>query len=102
MIMELVEFDRPNGFTDADLLDDARGTVDHWRANPDLIRKHFITDGPTVMGVYVWPSRAAAEVAHDAAWVARFRERTGVEPRIRYFDMFMVIDNVAGEVTEYA
>ena len=36
-----------------------------------------------------------------AAWVARFRERTGVEPEISYFDLFMLIDNEAGTVTEY-
>ena len=101
MIMEIVEFDRPDGFSDADLLDDARSTVDHWRANPDLIRKHFVTNGPTVMGVYVWPNRAVAEAAHDAAWVERFTARTGVSPEIRYFDMFMLIDNQAGTVEEF-
>jgi hypothetical protein len=100
MIMEFVRFDRPEGFSRADLMEDARSTVDHWRANPDLIRKHFVTDGDTVMGVYVWPDRAAAERAHNAAWVERFTARTGKQPRIEYFDLFMVIDNVTGDVTE--
>lgn len=102
MIVEMVTFDSPEGFTDDDLIADARSTVDHWRANPDLIRKHFTkgADGK-VMGIYIWPDRAAAERAHDAAWVARFRERTGVEPGITYADLFMVIDNVSGEVQEY-
>ena len=102
MIMEIVEFDRPDGFTDADLLEDARSTVAHWQANPALIRKHFVTDGPKVMGVYVWPDRAAAEAAHDEAWVERFTARTGVAPGIRYYDMFMLIDNEAGNVQEFA
>lgn len=101
MIMEIVEFDRPAGFSDADLLEDARSTVAHWQANTDLVRKHFVTDGPTVMGVYIWPDRAAAEAAHDAGWVERFKARTGEAPRIRYFDMFMVIDNAEGNVREF-
>ena len=53
MIMEFVTFDLPEDFTDDDLMEDARSTVDHWQANPDLIRKHFVKgeDG-TVMGLY--------------------------------------------------
>jgi hypothetical protein len=102
MIMEFVRFERPEGFTDADLLEDARSTVDHWRANPSLIRKHFITDGPRVMGVYIWPDRAAAEAAHDATWQAAFKARTGVTPSIERFEMFMEIDNAAGEVREFS
>lgn len=103
MIMEFVAFDRPAGFTDADLLEDARGTVAHWRANDRLIRKHFVRhDDGRIMGIYLWPDRAAAEAAHDAAWIARFRARTGVEPEITYGEVFMVIDNVTGQVTEHA
>ena len=101
MIIEMVMFDRPPGFTDADLLDDARSTVAHWQANPDLLRKQFLKGEGEVVGLYLWPDRAAAERAHDAAWVERFRTRTGVEPRMRYFEMFMEIDNAAGEVREY-
>lgn len=54
MIVEMVTFTRPDGFRDEDLLEDARSTVAHWRANPDLIRKHSLAgeDG-TVMGLYV-------------------------------------------------
>lgn len=101
MILEFVKFDRPEGFSDADLLEDARSTVPHWQANSALIRKHFVTDGPRVMGVYMWPDRAAAQAAHDADWIARFKARTGVEPEISYFDMFMMIDNAAGDVREF-
>ena len=102
MIMEIVEFDRPDGFTAEDLLEDARSTVAQWQANPNLVRKHFVTNGPTVMGVYIWPDRASAEAAHDAEWIDRFKHRTGKLPRIQYFDMFMLIDNETGTVSEFA
>jgi hypothetical protein len=98
MIIELVSFDRPEGFSDADLLEDAKGTISHWQADPDLIRKVFATRGDEVFGVYFWPDRAMAERAHDAAWVARFEARTGRVPRFSYLDVFMVIDNENGVV----
>ena len=101
MILEMVEFERPEGFSDTDLLEDARSTIPWWKGYEGLIRKQFVTDGPMVMGVYMWESRAQAEAAHDADWVAGFRSRTGVEPRFRYFDMFMQIDNAADAVSEY-
>ncbi|MEJ8571797.1 hypothetical protein [Microbaculum marinum] len=102
MIVEMVSFDPPAGATQDDILEDARGVVEHWRSNPDLIRKHFVRgeDGRHA-GIYIWPSREAAQKAHDAAWIARFRERTGQTPTITYFDMFMLIDNEAEKVTEF-
>lgn len=102
MIVEMVRFERPEGFSDADLRADARSTVAHWQANPDLIRKHFLTgeDG-TVIGLYIWSDRAAARRAHDADWIARFRARTGKTPSFAYFDLFMLLDNEAGTVTEF-
>lgn len=102
MIVEMVTFDPPEGATAADIVADARSVVEHWRANPELVRKHFVRgeDGK-LAGLYVWPSREAAERGHDAAWIARFKERTGQEPTIRYFDLFMLIDNEAGTVSEF-
>lgn len=102
MIIEIVSFERPEGFTDDDLLADARSVADHWRSDPDLVRKHFVkNDDGQVAGIYVWPNREAAQNAHDANWIARFQERTGKVPTFTYWDMFMLIDNEAGEVREF-
>jgi hypothetical protein len=102
MIVEMVIFDPPDGASGEDILADARSVVPHWQSNPDLIRKHFVRgeDG-RLAGIYVWPSREAAKRAHDAAWIARFEERTGQTPTIRYYDLFMLIDNEAGTVNEF-
>lgn len=99
--MEIVTFPRPAHFSDADLLADAKSTADHWQQNASLIRKHFVTNGAQVMGVYIWPDRAAAEAAHDAEWLASFVARTGVAPTFEVFDVFMEIDNRMGEVREF-
>jgi len=104
MIVELVTFKAP---ADADwdaILSGARATVPHWRANPELVRKHYLLsdDGTECAGLYVWPSRAAAQAAHDAAWRAGVEQRTGSAPVIRYFELQMLLDNEAGTVTEWS
>ncbi|WP_050930420.1 hypothetical protein [Aestuariivita boseongensis] len=101
MFIEIVEFDRPEGFSDDDLLEDGRSTIPRWKGFKGLIRKHFVTDGPKVLGVYVWETRDAAEEGHNAAWIEAFTKRTGVPPKLRLYNMFMEIDNAAGEVREY-
>ena len=99
MIVEIVTFDRSEGFTDTDVSEDARSTVGQWQANPDLMRKLFPTNGDRVAGICVWPTRAAAEAARDAAWIERFRARTGRRPSIAFWDVFMVINNETREVS---
>ncbi|WP_436642848.1 hypothetical protein [Microbaculum sp. FT89] len=102
MIVEMVSFEAPEGMSNDDIVADARGVVAHWQANPDLVRKHFVraADGK-LAGIYVWPNKEAALKAHDAAWIARFKDRTGTEPTFAYFDLFMLIDNEAGTVSEF-
>jgi hypothetical protein len=41
MIVELVTFKAPPGADWDAILAGARATVPHWRANPDLVRKHW-------------------------------------------------------------
>jgi hypothetical protein len=104
MIVELVTFKAPPCASWDDILKDARAVIPRWRANPDLLRKHFLLsdDGGECGGLYIWPSRAAAETAHDAAWRAGVEQRTGSAPTIRYFGLQMLLDNEAGTVTEWS
>jgi hypothetical protein len=68
------------------------------------LRKHYLLseDGNECAGLYIWPSRAAAQAAHDAAWRAGVEKRTGAAPAIRYFALQMLLDNEAGTVTEWS
>jgi hypothetical protein len=102
MIIEIVSFRLPEGTTQEDVLADARAVVAQWQSDPDLIRKHFArAEDGSHAGIYVWPSREAAQRAHDADWIARFQARTGTVPSFSYFDVFMLIDNEAGTVREF-
>lgn len=104
MIVELVTFRAPPGADWDAILKDARATIPRWRADPTLMRKHYLLseDGTECAGLYIWPTRAAAEAAHDAAWRAAVAQRTGAAPTIRYFALQMLLDNEAGTVTEWS
>jgi hypothetical protein len=103
MILELVEFDSPKGWSRQQAAEDARNVIPKWKANKELLRKHFLLelDGKTGAGVYIWPSVEAAKKAHDEAWRQSVIKRTGSAPRIRYFDLFLLIDNEHGKVSEF-
>jgi hypothetical protein len=92
MILELVEFNSPKGWSRAQVAEEARHVIPKWQANKDLLRKHFLLElnGKTGAGVYVWPSVAAAQKAHNEDW-----------PTIRYFDLFLLVDNEHGQVSEF-
>jgi hypothetical protein len=104
MIVELVTFKATPGASWDDILSEARHVIPKWRAHAELVRKHFLLsdDGRECAGLYIWPTREAAEAAHDAAWRAAVAKRTGAAPTIRYFDLQMLLDNEAGTVTEWS
>ena len=104
MVVELVTFKAPPGADWDAILAGARATVPHWRANPELVRKHYLSsdDGRECAGLYIWPTREAAQAAHDAAWRAGVEQRTGSAPVIRYFELQMLLDNETGIVTEWS
>jgi hypothetical protein len=104
MIVELVLFKSQPGMTREEILEDAKHTIPRWRADKDLLRKHYLLDeaGGAGGGLYIWPSREAAEKAHNAEWQAGVEKRTGAKPTFRYFDLLMLLDNEKGTVTEWA
>ena len=103
MILELVEFNSPKGWTRQQVAEEARNVIPKWRANKELLRKHFLLElnGKTGAGVYIWPSVEAAKSAHNEEWRQSVIKRTGGAPTIRYFDLFLLIDNEKGAVTEF-
>ena len=107
MILELVEFNSPKGWTREQIAEDARHVIPKWQANKELIRKHFLLElngketGKTGAGVYIWPSVEAAQRAHNEEWRQSIIKRTGGAPTIRYFDLFLLIDNENGTATEF-
>ncbi|HEY6699887.1 MAG TPA: hypothetical protein VI137_03575 [Pseudolabrys sp.] len=62
MILELVEFNSPEGWSRQQVAEEARNVIPRWRDNKQLLRKHFLLElnGKTGAGVYIWPSVQAA------------------------------------------
>ena len=63
MILELVEFNSPKGWSREQVAEEARNVIPNWQANKQLLRKHFLLElnGKTGGGVYLWPSLEAAK-----------------------------------------
>ena len=103
MILELVEFNSPKGWSREQVAKEARNVIPHWQANKQLLRKHFLLElnGKTGGGVYLWPTLEDAKKAHDETWRQSIIKRTGSAPTIRYFDLFLLIDNEKGTFTEF-
>ena len=104
MILELVEFNSPKGWTRQQVAEEARNVIPKWQRQQGIAkRKHFLLElnGKTGAGVYIWPSVEAAQRAHNEDWRQSVIKRTGGAPTIRYFDLFLLIDNEAGAVTEF-
>lgn len=107
MIVELVTFPTPKGWSRDQMLEDARHVIPKWTANKELLRKHFAmgfgaNNEGTSAGIYVWPSVEAAQKAHDEPWREAVKKRSGSYPTIQYFDLFLLIDNEHGRVTEWS
>jgi hypothetical protein len=103
MILELVEFNSPKGWSRDKVAEEAKHVVPKWQANKELLRKHFLLElnGKTGAGVYIWPSVEAAQKAHDEDWRQSVIKRCGSAPTIRYFDLMLLVDNESGKVTEF-
>lgn len=104
MITEFVLFSLPPGLPHEAVVQGMHEVAPRWAADPALIRKTFVYDAQAGQAgaFYLWPDRAAAERAHDAAWRQRIVEAYGSEPVIRYFETPLVVDNALGQVIEAA
>lgn len=102
MITEYVLFDLPEGISRESVIAGMYEVAPRWRREPNLIRKTFLYDEQARLAgaFYLWSDRASAEAAHDEAWRARIRSTYGSEPRVRYFETPLVVDNALGRLVE--
>ncbi len=102
MLTEIVTFKLPQGMTREQLVANFRQTAPKWRENPDLIRKNYLYDQTNELGggVYLWKSIADAKRWHNDAFRQKVIEVYGSEPTITYFETPIVVDNLAGKITD--
>lgn len=102
MITEIVTFKLPQGMAREQLVANFRQTAPKWRENPALIRKNYLYDAANGIGggVYLWHSIDDARRWHNDAFRQKVVEVYGSEPTITYFDTPIVVDNLAGNITD--
>jgi len=104
MIIEFVTFKNRPGLSREEEIANAVHAAHEWIKHPELVAKHFFRDEEGTGGaVYFWPSKEAAQRAHDEKWRKGLVARTGGnEPQIRYFEFIATADAVNKKVIEYA
>lgn len=71
---------------------------------PGLIRKYFGIgeDGASMVGVYLWESRRAADAFYTPAWLESVSQRAGVTPTRVTYETPVVVESRAGRIEEAA
>jgi hypothetical protein len=67
-------------------------------ADKGLLRKDYINGDAGGGGIYYWTSREAAEAWYTPELRQKMKEKFGVEPVISYYDTYVRVDNVKGEI----
>ena len=65
-----------------------------------LLRKYYTLQDDTITGgIFVWDTLEHARAGHaDPAWHKLILDRYGSPPRVSYYEVPVVVDNVMGEV----
>ena len=99
MIIAVVQIPMPKR-TPAEAIKAAKATAPTYQglAAKGLLRKDYLNGDAGGGGVYTWVSREAAEAWYTPEWKRQMTERFGAEPVVTYYDTYVTVDNVAGEV----
>jgi len=100
MIISIVEIDMPPGMKRAEVDAAIQQTAPRYHDVEGLIYKYYTAREPDVTGgVFMWETREQAEAAYsDPEWLKIIRDGYGTEPRITYYDVKLVVDNVKGAI----
>lgn len=74
--------------------------ADRYIGIPGLIRKYFgfSGDGKSVVGVYLWTSKEAADAFYSPDWIAGVTERWGAAPERADWIVPVVAESAEGRV----
>lgn len=100
MIAALVQIRLPKPVSRDAARETFLSTAPKYREVKGLVRKHYILsqDGTTAGGVYIWTSKADAELLYTQEWRAFILEKYGTLPSVTYFENPVIVDNVSGDI----
>ena len=99
MITVIVQCKLPLDITLDEAKEKFQGTAPKYQGVSGLIRKYYLFEpADTVIGVYLWENRAAAEAFYTDDWRRFLVDTYGTEPDVRYFETPVVVDNTSNEI----
>ena len=99
MITGIVQFKLPQGITLDEAKEKFQGTAPKYQGVSGLIRKYYLFEpDDTVIGVYLWEDREAAEAFYSDDWRQFLVDTYGAEPDVRYYETPVVVDNTSKEI----
>lgn len=97
-------FKVPAGTSKDDLRATIKATAHTYQGIPGLIRKYYgiAEDGKSIVGIYLWESRAAAEKLYTPDWVAMVTKRWASAPMRQEWETPMVVESAEQRLVEAA
>lgn len=85
----------PDGTAKAALIETINATAHTYQGIPGLIRKYYgiAPDAATLVGIYLWESKAASDALFTPDWVAMVTKRWGTPPLRQDFETPMVVES---------
>jgi hypothetical protein len=88
-------FPVPPGTAKADLVATIKATAHTYQGIPGLIRKYYgiAPDVKTLVGIYLWESKAAADAFYTPQWIEMVTKRWKAPPQRADWDTPMVVES---------
>ena len=88
-------FKLPAGTTRTHVVDTIKATAASYQGVPGLIRKYYglTPDGASLVGIYLWENRAAADAFYTDDWIARVSGRWQAQATRQDWETPMVVES---------
>jgi hypothetical protein len=88
-------FKVPAGTPKAKLVETINATAHSYEGIPGLIRKYYgiAPDGASLVGIYLWDNKAAADAFYTPDWVAMVTKRWAAPPQRQEWETPMVVES---------
>ena len=88
-------FNVPAGASKSQLVETIAATAHTYEGNPGLIRKYYgiAPAVDSLVGIYLWENKAAADAFYSSEWVAMVTKRWGSSPRRQDWETPMVVES---------
>jgi len=90
-------FKVPAGTPKSQLVETINATAHTYQGIPGLIRKYYgiAADGGSLVGIYLWESKAIADAFYSPDWVAMVAKRWAGPPQRQEWETPMVVESAA-------